>query len=121
VHHMPVEDLAQEARVLDAVEGKARALGLEPAGVRGLFELEIALAKRIETTTSRSDAPLDLESELRPALARLSDRQLEALARAAPLSDAGFDAGALAPLGPVLEPAEIGQLRSALQGVRPAR
>jgi ABC-type amino acid transport substrate-binding protein len=121
VHHMPVEDLAQEARVLDAVEGKARALGLEPAGVRGLFELEIALAKRIETTTSRSDAPLDLESELRPALARLSDRQLEALARAAPLSDAGFDAGALAPLGPVLEPAEIAELRSALQGVRPAR
>lgn len=120
-HHVPVEDLAQEARVLDAVEAKARALGLEPGGVRKLFELEIALAKRIQTSTRRSDSPLELESELRPAIARLSDRQLDALSRAAPLSPASFDPAALAPLGALLEPREIDQLRAALAGVARAR
>jgi cyclohexadienyl dehydratase len=116
-HRVPIEDRAQEARVLDAVEAKARALGLEPAGVRRLFELEIALAKRIEAATPRSESPLDLETELRPAIARLSDRQLEALTRAAPMSAASFDAAALAPLGELLEPQEIDELRAALEGV----
>ena len=119
-HHVPIEDLAQEARVLDAVEAKARGAGLEPAGVRRLFELEIALAKRIQASSPRSQSPLELETELRPAIARLSDRQLDALARAAPRPDASFDAGALAPLNAVLAPREIADLRAALEGVTPA-
>jgi len=120
-HHLPVEDRAQETRVLDAVEAKARALGLEPAGVRRLFELQIALAKRIQTGTARSDSPLELEGELRPALARLSDRQLEALHRAAPISEAALGPEALAPLAAVLEPRELSELRAALLAIAPAR
>jgi len=116
-HQQPIEDLAQEARVLDAVQKKALALGLEPGGVRKLFELEIALAKRIEADVQRPDAPLDLDTELRPAIARLSDRQLAALAKAAPLPPTSFEAAALAPLLPLLSADEIARLQAALAGI----
>ncbi|MFI5316412.1 MAG: transporter substrate-binding domain-containing protein [Myxococcota bacterium] len=121
VHGKPIEDLAQEARVLDAVGVRARELGLDPDGVRQLFALEIQLAKRIQRDTEQTSAPLDLDTELRPALARLSDRQLDALARAAPVPAASFDPGALAPLAPLLSPEEIAALRSALAGVGRAK
>ncbi len=120
-HQKPIEDLAQEARVLDAVAKRAAELGLEPEGVRRLFELEIALAKRIQGKTGKTAAALDLDTELRPALARLSDRQLDALARAAPIAPASFDSGVLAPLAPILSGEEIAQLETALAGVSRAR
>ena len=115
-HGKPVEDLAQEARVLDAVETQARALGLDPASVRALFQLEIELAKRIQRDAHPVPRALELDTELRPALARLSDRQLEALARAAPVADDSFDSTALAPLAALLDPAELAALRAALAG-----
>jgi len=116
-HQKPIEDLAQEARVLDAVAKRAAELGLEPGGVRSLFELEIALAKRIQAAGQSDQASLDLDTELRPALARLSDRQLDALARAAPLAPASFDASALAPLAWLLSADEIARLERALEAV----
>ena len=121
VHGKPIEDLAQEARVLDAVGKRAGELGLEPDSVRRLFELEIALAKRIQSASEQTVAPLDLDTELRPAIARLSDRQLEALARAAPIAPETFDPGALAPLAALLTEDESAQLRSALAGVSRAK
>lgn len=120
-HGKPIEDLAQEARVLDAVEQRAAELGLEPLGVRRLFELEIALAKRIQAATTHTVAALDLDTELRPALARLSDRQLDALARAAPIARESLDPGALAPLSALLTGDEVAKLESALRGVFPAK
>jgi chorismate mutase-like protein len=116
-HDQPIEDLAQEARVLDSVEKRARELGLEPGGVRRLFELEIALAKRIQAETRRTSAPLELETELRPAVARLSDRQLDALARAAPIAAESLDPRTLAPLAAVLSADELAKLRIALSAV----
>lgn len=116
-HQKPVEDLAQEARVLDAVEQRARELGLEPGGVRRLFELEIALAKRIQSETRRTTAPLDLDTELRPAVARLSDRQLDALAHAVPLAAESLDPRTLAPLAAILSAEELAKLRIALSAV----
>jgi len=119
-HDKPIEDPAQEARVLDAVAARARALGLDPASVRALFQLEIELAKRIQRSARPAPHTLDLDTELRPALARLSDRQLEALARSAPVPEASFDATALAPLAALLEPAELAALRTALGAVKRA-
>ncbi len=119
-HGTPIEDLAQETRVLDAVGAQARALGLDPASVRALFQLEIELAKRIQREGRPIPRALDLDTELRPALARLSDRQLEALARTAPIPDGAFDSEALAPLAAVLTPPEVSALRAALLGVRRA-
>jgi len=121
VHGVPIEDPAQEARVLEAVGARARALGLDPDGVRRLFALEIALAKRIESDVKADVAPLDLDTELRPAIARLSDRQLQALARAAPVPAESFDLGSLAPLAELLTSHEIAELRAALAGVARAK
>ncbi len=120
-HGKPIEDLAQEARVLDAVAQRATELGLEANGVRSLFELEIAFAKRIQSSTQKASAALDLDTELRPALARLSDRQLEALARAAPIARSSFDPAALAPLAGLLADGEIANLETALAGVSRAK
>ena len=81
----PVEDLAQEAQVLEAaVQGvteAARSQGREPldiAAVRGFFKAQIEAAKAIQYKTlegavAMSDPP-DLVNELRPALGRISER-----------------------------------------------
>ena len=120
-HGKPIEDLAQEARVLDAVEAQARALGLDPASVRALFQLEIELAKRIQRDARPVPRALDLDTELRPALARLSDRQLEALARAAPIPTRRLRFRRRWPRWlPLLTPAEVAALRAALAAVRRA-
>src|SRR5262249_3704083 len=105
---------------LEGVEARARALGLDPAPVRALFALEIELAKRIQRDAPALPRAPDLDTELRPAVARLSGRQLEALARAAPIPASAFDATALAPLRGGLTPAELGALRRALLAVQRA-
>ena len=80
-----VEDLAQEARVLEAaVQGvteAARSQGREPldtAAVRGFFKAQIEAAKAIQYKTLEGAAtmsdPPDLVNELRPALGRISER-----------------------------------------------
>jgi hypothetical protein len=114
----PVEDLAQEARVLAAVNDRALALGLDPAALRALFALEIELSKRIQTRASSGAAELDLDAQLRPALAELSDRQIESLALAAPIDSRALDPATLEPLRELLEPAEVAELAAALSRIR---
>jgi len=120
-HGKPIEDPEQEARVLDRVAARAGELGLDRASVRALFALEIRLARRIESETRAGTPNLDLVGELRPAIARLSDRQLELLAAAVPVTADTFTPAALAPLDPVLQPAESAELVRALAGVSRAK
>jgi chorismate mutase-like protein len=120
-HQQPIEDAAQEARVLERVQARARELGLEPASVRALFEVEIALAKRIEAESHPGTPSLDLDTELRPAIARLSDRQLALLGEVAPVTPDSFSPAALAPLQAVLAPDELAELTAALSGVSRAK
>ncbi len=117
-HDRPIEDPAQEARVLEGVAARAKSLDLDPAAVRALFALQIDLAKRIPSRAAAGEATLDLESQLRPALAELSDRQLEALALAAPIDSAALDSATLEPLREWLEPSEVQALARALSGIR---
>lgn len=117
-HGLPIEDAAQEARVLEAAEKRARELALEPESVRALFALEIELAKRIQTRAPAPGAELDLSRQLRPALEELTQRQLDSLAFAAGLDPATLDATRLAPLAALLQPAEVHELAAALARVR---
>jgi cyclohexadienyl dehydratase len=116
-HGRPIEDLPQEARVLEDAAARAQALGLDPTAARALFALQIDLAKRIQTRAAAGAATLDLESQLRPALAELSDRQLEALALAAPIDSAALDDATLEPLREWLEPSEVRAVARALSGI----
>ncbi len=113
----PVEDLAQEARVLAAVESRARELDLAPLPVRRLFEVQIRIAKRIQTQATDTKAALDLDTELRPALARLSERQLDALVRAAPVTQESLETRGLAPLAALVTQAELAELLDALAAI----
>ncbi len=123
---LPIEDPDQEQRVLLAVERGARDRGLAPAEVRALFALEIEVARNIQRRTPVVSAPAaagllapDLERELRPAIAALTLRQLDALARAAPaLARAELTPHRLAPLGVDLLPAETARLAAALARIR---
>ena len=117
-HARPVEDTDQEARVLEAVRQRAIDLGLDPAALRALFALEIELSKRIQTRASDGAEKLDLDTQLRPALAELSDRQIESLALAAPVDSRALDAATLEPLNELLEPVEVAELATALSRIR---
>ena len=119
-HGLPVEDAAQEARVLENAEKRARELSLDPASVRALFALEIELAKRIQTRAPAPQPGLDLDAQLRPALAELSQRQLDSLAFVGPLDPQSFGPSRTAPLGALLDPAEVRELVHAMSAVRKA-
>lgn len=87
---VPVTDIAQEARVIEAasraVKDAAAASAQRPPpddAVRAFFEEQIALAREIQegaasepspAEAGRDDTPPDLERALRPAIARISDR-----------------------------------------------
>jgi cyclohexadienyl dehydratase len=97
----PVTDPAQETRVLAAVRTRAGNLGLDDAALETLFRTQLAAAReRQETFLATPLAerppvePLDLDTEARPALARISDSLVE---RAADLAS---DPAALATLDP---------------------
>ena len=117
-HSRPIADPDQEKRVLDGVTKSARGLGLDPAAVRALFALEIELAKRIQIRAAGGAAELDLETQLRPALADLSDRQLESLSLLGPVASRALDAPTLEPLRELLEPDEIAERVRALSRIR---
>jgi ABC-type amino acid transport substrate-binding protein len=114
----PIEDTAQEARVLEAVRQRAIDLGLDPAALRDLFALEIELSKRIQSRATGGNWQLDLDTQLRPALAELSDRQIESIALAAPVDSSALDAATLEPLHELLEPTEVAELAAALSRIR---
>lgn len=109
---LPVEDLAQEARVLAAVSDKARVHGLDDSSLVAFFETQIELAKAIQRRQTGREAVLGLESEIRPALRRLGDAIVAELAALAPLSESQLG-NRLELLADLLEPAEIDRLREA--------
>jgi cyclohexadienyl dehydratase len=76
---LPIEDPAQEARVLAAARRQALDHRLDPAGVERLFRALIAAGRAVQTgflATPRAARPpvpgVDLEREARPALAAIS-------------------------------------------------
>jgi len=86
----PIEDLAQEARVLassrQAVRSAAGALDRAPPGDEALdafFQAQMDAAKAVQQRASfDAGAPSpSLEKELRPAVARISERMAELVAR----------------------------------------
>ena len=113
----PIVDPAREELVLASVAEQARAAGLEPGAALRLFELQIELAREVQVRAPPVE-PLDLERELRPALLVLGKRIVESLALAAPVAPSALDERSLAPLVPLLEANEIGQLRAAILDVR---
>ncbi len=83
--HLPIEDPAQEARVLDRVRTAAAAAGLDRDDVASVFTLQIAVAKSIEQNAAAEPVPADVSlADLRAALASVSDQVIAELARCQP-------------------------------------
>ena len=85
-HDLPIEDLQQEAIVLEKIGQQAKRSGLAPSAVQDLFRLQIDMAKQIQRHVLTSQQPLpawtqgrDLKRELRPVLSQLSDRIIQEL------------------------------------------
>ena len=116
---LPIEDLPREREVLDAVAAGARRVGLPEAATVQLFSLQIELSKAVQRR-QREPSPLDLGTQIRPALSALGDRILAALleARTAKLSLSPPD---LELLTPWLAPEERERLRAAVLAVLAAR
>lgn len=112
-----LEDKDREALVLAEANRTAEAAGLEPAGVRALFALQIALAKSVQRRFSPSEPVLDLQTSLRPLLLQLGQRIVAALHASASelpqLTEEQLDL-----LTPWLLPSETRQLLHALHNVR---
>jgi len=96
--HLPIEDAAQEARVLADSQAEAGRLGLEPASVRPFIAAQMDAAKAIQyryradwlASLEKGWRPRALES-VRPQIAKLSSRILQLLAKrlqAGPLTEA---------------------------------
>jgi len=117
-HGLAVEDPEREQAVLARAEDAARPAGLEPDSVRALFAVQIALAKAIERRASETEATLDLETELRPALSQIGDRIVASLAVAAPVGARALSEDRLEPLAELLGSEEVSELRTAILGVR---
>jgi chorismate mutase-like protein len=80
--HLPVDDLAQEARVLERMRAAATTAGLNADDVTELFRVQIAAAKAVERSTRMVPIPADLSLErLRAAVSRASDQIIAELAR----------------------------------------
>lgn len=96
--HLPIEDLAQEARVLASTQAEAERLGLDPLSVRPFILAQMDAAKAIQYRY-RADwlaqpesgwQPRPLDS-VRPQIAELSSRILQRLAqqlKTGPLTEA---------------------------------
>jgi len=72
----PIEDAEQETRVLAAARTRAAERGLDPAAAEALFRAQIEAARALQHDFLAHPWDLellDLESEARPALARISE------------------------------------------------
>lgn len=116
----PIEDPAREARVLEHAGADASAAGLDAASVQALFRRQIELARAVQARTTDA-AGLELETELRPAISRLGERLVSALAEVAPIGRDEVPLERLALFEPWLGLAEQAVLQRALLAVRPAR
>ena len=94
-HQLPIEDLQQEARVLEKIAALATQNALDPAALHDLFRVQIDIAKQVQRgilgDISQEAIPTwaqghDLRQELRPTLSQLSKRIVQELARLAPLA-----------------------------------
>jgi len=82
---LPIEDPAQEARVLEHTRSAAAAAGLQPDAVLALFRIQMDAAKAIEQASSDATAPADLTlADVRAAVAAVSGQLIRELARCQP-------------------------------------
>src|SRR5262249_31428663 len=88
---LPVEDPAQEDRVIARVRTRARTRDLTPESVEALFRAQLAAARAVQESYLSEPPPdrpavptLDLQRESRPTLAAISDTIVE---RAADLAE----------------------------------
>ena len=130
--HLPVEDAAQERRVLAAARASAERQGLDPASAEALFGAQIAAGRAVQRAFLALPpdrrppvVPLDLDRDARPAIANLTD---QIVARAAALASDRTGLAGVAPndvaeaLDPTLTPAfERGEIGEAVIALRPSR
>lgn len=86
--HLPVEDLQRERKLLDNMQTIALQQGLDPSSIEQFFMAQIAVAKaiqhryRAEWQTNRpSRKPLDLKTQIRPALIHLGEKMIKQMAK----------------------------------------
>lgn len=85
---LPVEDPAQEARVLERTRTAASTLGMDADGVVAFFRLQIEVAKAVEHATEAASGAATVGDEpsletVRAAVAAVSDQLIDELARSA--------------------------------------
>lgn len=96
--HLPIEDVAQEARVLASSQAEAGRLGLDAASVRAFIAAQMDAAKAIQyrfradwlASSEEGWQPRSLD-RVRPQIAELSSRILQLLAKrlkSGPLTEA---------------------------------
>jgi chorismate mutase len=119
---LPIEDPAQEERVLAGAERAALRSGLDPERMRALFRTLIELGKRVQDRAADASGrrTLDLAAELRPELARLSPRIAEALSGVSGGALRAAEPARLAPLEALLTQGEITSLLEGAAAVREA-
>jgi cyclohexadienyl dehydratase len=95
-HNRPIEDLAQEARVLDAAAAQAEASGLDFPSVRPFLAAQMDASKAVQRKwfavwkakgLPATQPDLDLTTVLRPSIARAGDAILAQLVLVRPLLD----------------------------------
>jgi cyclohexadienyl dehydratase len=86
-YSLPVEDLTQEAAVVERAATLARENKLDPETLRELFRVQIELAKQVQQWALRDPEHiprwakgLHLTSEIRPLLSRISNQIIKILA-----------------------------------------
>jgi chorismate mutase len=92
-HHKPITDAPREAALLDDVQKRALAAGIDPAFARAFFRDQIDASTQVQEalfeTWRASQAPAgpapDLDTVTRPQLDRLTGQLVGALARVEPL------------------------------------
>jgi chorismate mutase len=126
--HLPIEDLAQESKVLASTQAEAERLGLDPLSVRPFIMAQMDAAKAIQyrfradwlaqPESGWQPRPLD---RVRPQIAELSSRILQRLAqqlKAGPLTEAARHSFIHALTQTNLSEADKQRLFSALLAVR---
>jgi len=82
--NLPIEDPAQEARVLERVRSSAAAAGVQPNDAAEVFRVQIEIAKAVEHQ-STAGAPLNASlDDLRGVVGILTDQTIAELARCLP-------------------------------------
>lgn len=80
--HLPIEDPAQEARVVERVRSAATAASLQADAVVDLFRIQMDAAKAVEHASPAATVPPDLAlADVRAAVATTSDQVIAALVR----------------------------------------